>query len=119
MPNKNKKEKDLPKAGKSGKSSKDGQDVLEPEIPSKKNSLITAPSTSSSKIKVPLSQPTVKKEKRQNSSRFSITSNRELQKLSSLKVAASGQSAGSVPADVTSQPVPSSCRAPVCLFFLN
>ncbi|XP_036094130.1 serine/threonine-protein phosphatase 2A 56 kDa regulatory subunit gamma isoform isoform X3 [Rousettus aegyptiacus] len=85
MPNKNKKEKDLPKAGKSGKSSKDGQDVLEPEIPSKKNSLITAPSTSSSKIKVPLSQPTVKKEKRQNSSRFSITSNRELQKLSSLK----------------------------------
>uniref|UniRef100_A0A8C5YHV6 Protein phosphatase 2 regulatory subunit B'gamma n=1 Tax=Microcebus murinus TaxID=30608 RepID=A0A8C5YHV6_MICMU len=31
MPNKNKKEKETPKAGKSGKSSKEGQDTGEPE----------------------------------------------------------------------------------------
>ncbi|XP_053785051.1 serine/threonine-protein phosphatase 2A 56 kDa regulatory subunit gamma isoform isoform X2 [Desmodus rotundus] len=85
MPNKNKKEKELPKAGKSGKSSKEGQDVIEPEIPSRKNSLIAVPSAVSSKIKVPTPQPIVKKDKRQSSSRFSISYNRELQKLPSLK----------------------------------
>uniref|UniRef100_A0A9L0SQR5 Protein phosphatase 2 regulatory subunit B'gamma n=1 Tax=Equus caballus TaxID=9796 RepID=A0A9L0SQR5_HORSE len=85
MPNKNKKEKESPKAGKSGKSSKEGQDVVESEISSRKNSLAAVPSTVSSKIKVPVPQPIVKKDKRQNSSRFSVSNNRELQKLPSLK----------------------------------
>ncbi|XP_045678494.1 serine/threonine-protein phosphatase 2A 56 kDa regulatory subunit gamma isoform isoform X2 [Phyllostomus hastatus] len=85
MPNKTKKEKELPKAGKSGKSSKEGQDGIEPEVPSRKNSLITVPSAVSAKVKALTPQPTAKKEKRQNSSRFSITYNRELQKLPSLK----------------------------------
>ncbi|KAM5337934.1 serine/threonine-protein phosphatase 2A 56 kDa regulatory subunit gamma isoform 2-T2 [Glossophaga mutica] len=85
MPNKNKKEKELPKAGKSGKSSKEGQEVIEPEIPSRKNSLTAVPSTVSAKIKASAPQPVAKKEKRQSSSRFSITYNRELQKLPSLK----------------------------------
>ncbi|XP_062948203.1 serine/threonine-protein phosphatase 2A 56 kDa regulatory subunit gamma isoform isoform X3 [Cynocephalus volans] len=86
MPNKNKKEKESPKAGKSGKSSKEGQDTIESEpIPSRKNSLVAVPSTVSTKIKVPAPQPVAKKDKRQNSSRFSASNNRELQKLPSLK----------------------------------
>ncbi|XP_074183017.1 serine/threonine-protein phosphatase 2A 56 kDa regulatory subunit gamma isoform isoform X2 [Rhinolophus sinicus] len=85
MPNKNKKEKELPKAGKSGKSSKEGQDVIEPEIPSRKNSLIAAPASASSKVKVQIPPSAVKRDKRQNSSRFSASNNRELQKLPSLK----------------------------------
>ncbi|XP_033706498.2 serine/threonine-protein phosphatase 2A 56 kDa regulatory subunit gamma isoform isoform X5 [Tursiops truncatus] len=88
MPNKNKKEKvsqESPKAGKSGKSSKEGQDIIESEIPSRKNSLVAAPSAVSSKVKVPAPQPVVTKDKRQNSSRFSASNNRELQKLPSLK----------------------------------
>ncbi|XP_037359785.1 serine/threonine-protein phosphatase 2A 56 kDa regulatory subunit gamma isoform isoform X3 [Talpa occidentalis] len=55
------------------------------QIPSRKNSLAAPPPAVSSKIKVPLAQPILKKEKRQNSSRFSISNNRELQKLPSLK----------------------------------
>uniref|UniRef100_A0A2K6EER1 Serine/threonine-protein phosphatase 2A 56 kDa regulatory subunit n=1 Tax=Propithecus coquereli TaxID=379532 RepID=A0A2K6EER1_PROCO len=39
MPNKNKKEKETPKAGKSGKSSKEGQDAVEPEVTVLKYSL--------------------------------------------------------------------------------
>uniref|UniRef100_A0A2I2ZE44 Serine/threonine-protein phosphatase 2A 56 kDa regulatory subunit n=1 Tax=Gorilla gorilla gorilla TaxID=9595 RepID=A0A2I2ZE44_GORGO len=75
-----------PKAGKSGKSSKEGQDTVESEqISVRKNSLVAVPSTVSAKIKVPVSQPIVKKDKRQNSSRFSASNNRELQKLPSLK----------------------------------
>uniref|UniRef100_A0A8C0QET9 Serine/threonine-protein phosphatase 2A 56 kDa regulatory subunit n=1 Tax=Canis lupus familiaris TaxID=9615 RepID=A0A8C0QET9_CANLF len=85
MPNKNKKEKESPKAGKSGKSSKEGQDIIESETSSRKNNLAAPPSTVSSKIKVPVPQPIVKKEKRQNSSRFNASNNRELQKLPSLK----------------------------------
>uniref|UniRef100_A0A2K5DEC2 Protein phosphatase 2 regulatory subunit B'gamma n=1 Tax=Aotus nancymaae TaxID=37293 RepID=A0A2K5DEC2_AOTNA len=86
MPNKNKKEKESPKAGKSGKSSKEGQDTIESEqICIRKNSLVAVPSTVSAKIKVPVSQPIVKKDKRQNSSRFSASNNRELQKLPFLK----------------------------------
>ncbi|XP_043778642.1 serine/threonine-protein phosphatase 2A 56 kDa regulatory subunit gamma isoform isoform X1 [Cervus elaphus] len=85
MPNKNKKEKESPKPGKSGKSSKEGQDIIDSEIPSRKNSLIATPSAVSTKIKVPAPQPIVKKDKRQNSSRFSASNNRELQKLPSLK----------------------------------
>uniref|UniRef100_A0A2K6TKA0 Protein phosphatase 2 regulatory subunit B'gamma n=1 Tax=Saimiri boliviensis boliviensis TaxID=39432 RepID=A0A2K6TKA0_SAIBB len=74
------------KAGKSGKSSKEGQDTVESEqISVRKNSLVAVPSTVSAKIKVPVSQPIVKKDKRQNSSRFSASNNRELQKLPSLK----------------------------------
>ncbi|KAB0369046.1 hypothetical protein FD755_019051, partial [Muntiacus reevesi] len=57
----------------------------ETPIPSRKNSLIAAPSAVSTKIKVPAPQPIVKKDKRQNSSRFSASNNRELQKLPSLK----------------------------------
>ncbi|XP_076979688.1 serine/threonine-protein phosphatase 2A 56 kDa regulatory subunit gamma isoform isoform X2 [Tamandua tetradactyla] len=85
MPNKSKKEKDSPKAGKSGKSSREGQDTVESEIPSRKNSIAVPQSAVSSKIKVPVPQPIVKKDKRQNSSRFSASNNRELQKLPSLK----------------------------------
>ncbi|XP_051690757.1 serine/threonine-protein phosphatase 2A 56 kDa regulatory subunit gamma isoform isoform X2 [Oryctolagus cuniculus] len=87
MPNKNKKEKEVPKAGKSGKSSKEGQDTLDSELipSSRKNSLVAVPPTVSTKIKVPVLQPIVKKDKRQNSSRFSASNNRELQKLPSLK----------------------------------
>lgn len=76
---------ELPKAGKSGKSSKEGQDVIEPEIPSRKNSLIAAPASASSKVKVQIPPAAVKRDKRQNSSRFSASNNRELQKLPSLK----------------------------------
>ncbi|PNI97270.1 PPP2R5C isoform 26, partial [Pan troglodytes] len=72
-----------------GKSSKEGQDTVESEqISVRKNSLVAVPSTVSAKIKVPVSQPIVKKDKRQNSSRFSASNNRELQKLPSLKVEA-------------------------------
>ncbi|XP_057589951.1 serine/threonine-protein phosphatase 2A 56 kDa regulatory subunit gamma isoform isoform X2 [Hippopotamus amphibius kiboko] len=55
------------------------------QISSRKNSLVAAPSAVSSKIKVPAPQPIVKKDKRQNSCRFSTSNNRELQKLPSLK----------------------------------
>ncbi|XP_054571755.1 serine/threonine-protein phosphatase 2A 56 kDa regulatory subunit gamma isoform isoform X2 [Eptesicus fuscus] len=84
MPNKNKKEKEVPKAGKSGRGSKEAQDTVEPEISSRKSSLGSV-STISSKIKVPATQSIVKKDKRQNSSRFSASNDRELQKLPSLK----------------------------------
>ena len=73
------------KAGKSGKSSKEGQDIIESETSSRKNNLGAPPSTVSSKIKVPVAQPIVKKEKQQKSSRFNTSNNRELQKLPSLK----------------------------------
>ncbi|XP_044293053.1 serine/threonine-protein phosphatase 2A 56 kDa regulatory subunit gamma isoform isoform X3 [Varanus komodoensis] len=99
MPNKNKKEKsqEPPKAGKSGKSSKDVQDNLEIEndcavLESEKKVQVTCkksntmpPATQLAKNKVPPAQPAVKKEKRQSSSRFSISNNRELQKLPALK----------------------------------
>ncbi|CAK6431802.1 unnamed protein product [Pipistrellus nathusii] len=84
MPNKNKKEKEVPKAGKSGRSSKEAQDTVEPEISSRKSS-VGSSSAITSKIKVPATQPIVKKDKRQNSSRFSASNDRELQKLPSLK----------------------------------
>ncbi|XP_054826655.1 serine/threonine-protein phosphatase 2A 56 kDa regulatory subunit gamma isoform isoform X3 [Eublepharis macularius] len=86
MPNK-KKEKvnqEPPKAGKSGKSSKDVQDNLDIEVTGKKSNSIP-PASQLSKIKVPPPQAAVKKEKRQSSSRFSISNNRELQKLPALK----------------------------------
>ncbi|XP_040334181.1 serine/threonine-protein phosphatase 2A 56 kDa regulatory subunit gamma isoform isoform X1 [Herpailurus yagouaroundi] len=70
---------------KAGKSSKEGQDIIESEISGRKNNLPATPSTVSSKIKVPAAQPIVRRDKRQNSSRFSASNNRELQKLPSLK----------------------------------
>ncbi|XP_007433459.1 serine/threonine-protein phosphatase 2A 56 kDa regulatory subunit gamma isoform isoform X2 [Python bivittatus] len=86
MPNKNKKEKsqEPPKAGKSGKSSKDVQDNLDIEVSCKKSNTVS-PTAQLSKIKVTSTPAVAKKEKRQSSSKFSITSNRELQKLPALK----------------------------------
>uniref|UniRef100_A0ACB8G637 Uncharacterized protein n=1 Tax=Sphaerodactylus townsendi TaxID=933632 RepID=A0ACB8G637_9SAUR len=53
-------------------------------LASKKSNSVP-PATQLSKIKVPQPQTAAKKEKRQSSSRFSITSSRELQKLPALK----------------------------------
>ncbi|XP_029453815.1 serine/threonine-protein phosphatase 2A 56 kDa regulatory subunit gamma isoform isoform X5 [Rhinatrema bivittatum] len=84
MPNKNKKEKEPPKSGKSGKSGKEGQDNPEHEVSNKKTNSVP-PTAQLSKIKVPTPQAVIKKEKRQSSSRFNVSNNRELQKLSALK----------------------------------
>ncbi|KAM5129503.1 serine/threonine-protein phosphatase 2A 56 kDa regulatory subunit gamma isoform 1-T1 [Mantella aurantiaca] len=84
MPNKNKKDKEPPKAGKSGKSAKEGQENPEHEVSNKKANN-APPATQVSKIKVPTPQVVVKKEKRQSSSRFNVSNNRELQKLPALK----------------------------------
>ncbi|XP_073205767.1 serine/threonine-protein phosphatase 2A 56 kDa regulatory subunit gamma isoform isoform X2 [Lepidochelys kempii] len=84
MPNKNKKEKEPPKLGKSGKSGKDGQDNQEHEVSNKKTNS-SPPPAQLSKIKVPAPQTVLKKEKRQSSSRFNVSNNRELQKLPALK----------------------------------
>ncbi|ETE62607.1 hypothetical protein L345_11633, partial [Ophiophagus hannah] len=74
MPNKNKKEKsqEPPKVGKSGKSSKDVQDNLDIEVSCKKSNTVSS-ATQLSKIKVTSTQAAAKKEKRQSSSKFSIT----------------------------------------------
>ncbi|XP_030071400.1 serine/threonine-protein phosphatase 2A 56 kDa regulatory subunit gamma isoform isoform X2 [Microcaecilia unicolor] len=90
MPNKNKKEKEPPKSGKSGKSGKEGQDNPEHEVSNKKTNNIP-PTAQISKIKIPTPQAVVKKEKRQSSSRFNVSNNRELQKLSALKDVPSGE----------------------------
>ncbi|XP_030414600.1 serine/threonine-protein phosphatase 2A 56 kDa regulatory subunit gamma isoform isoform X2 [Gopherus evgoodei] len=84
MPNKNKKEKEPAKLGKSGKSCKDGQDNQEHEVSNKKTNSAPPPAQLS-KIKVPAPQTVLKKEKRQSSSRFNVSNNRELQKLPALK----------------------------------
>uniref|UniRef100_A0A8C5QU95 Serine/threonine protein phosphatase 2A regulatory subunit n=1 Tax=Leptobrachium leishanense TaxID=445787 RepID=A0A8C5QU95_9ANUR len=84
MPNKTKKEKEPPKAGKGVKSGKEGQDNPEHEVSNKKANS-TPPPAQVSKIKVPTPQVVVKKEKRQSSSRFNVSNNRELQKLPALK----------------------------------
>ncbi|CAI9531905.1 unnamed protein product, partial [Staurois parvus] len=84
MPNKNKKEKEPPKAGKSVKSGKEGQENPDHEVSNKKANN-TPPPAQVSKIKVPTPQTVVKKEKRQSSSRFNVSNNRELQKLPALK----------------------------------
>ncbi|XP_075471170.1 serine/threonine-protein phosphatase 2A 56 kDa regulatory subunit gamma isoform isoform X5 [Ascaphus truei] len=73
-----------PKPGKSGKSGKEGQDNPEHEVSNKKANS-TPPPTQVSKIKIPTPQNVVKKEKRQSSSRFNVSNNRELQKLAALK----------------------------------
>ncbi|KAM4663499.1 serine/threonine-protein phosphatase 2A 56 kDa regulatory subunit gamma isoform [Discoglossus pictus] len=85
MPNKNKKDKEPPKPGKSGKSGKESPDNVDHEVSNKKSNSAPPP-TQVSKIKVPTPQTVVKKEKRQSSSRFNVSNNRELQKLLALKV---------------------------------
>ncbi|XP_048456045.1 serine/threonine-protein phosphatase 2A 56 kDa regulatory subunit delta isoform-like [Rhincodon typus] len=86
MPNKNKKDKEPPKTGKSGKSgTKDAQENAEVEISNKRPNNSTPPTTQLTKIKFPGPTAVVKKEKRQSSSRFNISNNRELQKLPPLK----------------------------------
>ncbi|KAI1897868.1 hypothetical protein AGOR_G00087690 [Albula goreensis] len=88
MPNKPKKEKDSTKSAKTGKTGgKDGQENNEPEGSNRKTSgNSTPPTTQLLKGKQPGSQTPVKKEKRQSSSRFSLSNNRELQKLPAFKV---------------------------------
>ncbi|XP_043930481.1 serine/threonine-protein phosphatase 2A 56 kDa regulatory subunit gamma isoform isoform X2 [Protopterus annectens] len=83
MPNKTKKDKEPAKLGKSSKSGKDGQENQDNEVSSKK--VNSAPPATQIKIKLPTPQPVVKKEKRQSSSSFNISNNRELQKLPALK----------------------------------
>ncbi|KAJ8341658.1 hypothetical protein SKAU_G00339490 [Synaphobranchus kaupii] len=86
MPNKTKKDKESPKSGKSGKTgAKDGQENSEHEGSNKKNSNSVPPTTQLLKAKQPGLQTPVKKEKRQSSSRFSLSNNRELQKLPAFK----------------------------------
>uniref|UniRef100_A0A803Y3H3 Uncharacterized protein n=1 Tax=Meleagris gallopavo TaxID=9103 RepID=A0A803Y3H3_MELGA len=52
---------------------------------SNKKSNSSPPPAQLSKIKVPAPQTVLKKEKRQSSSRFNVSNNRELQKLPALK----------------------------------
>ncbi|XP_015205785.2 serine/threonine-protein phosphatase 2A 56 kDa regulatory subunit gamma isoform isoform X2 [Lepisosteus oculatus] len=86
MPNKAKKEKEPAKSGKTGKAGvKDGQESSEHESSNKKNSNNAPPTTQLMKVKLPGTQTAVKKEKRQSSSRFSLSNNRELQKLPAFK----------------------------------
>uniref|UniRef100_A0A2I3GXQ7 Serine/threonine-protein phosphatase 2A 56 kDa regulatory subunit n=1 Tax=Nomascus leucogenys TaxID=61853 RepID=A0A2I3GXQ7_NOMLE len=82
MPNKTRRRKNHQKQGRVEKVQKKDKTH---KFPSGKNSLVAVPSTMSAKIKVPISQPIVKKDKWQNSSRFSASNNKELQKLPSLK----------------------------------
>eukprot|EP00064_Thunnus_orientalis_P002308 superscaffoldBa00000163_g2315 len=84
MPNKTKKDKESPKSGKVGKSG--GQENSEHEQGSnRKASNSVPPTTQLLKGKQPGSQTPVKKDKRQSSSRFSLSNNRELQKLPAFK----------------------------------
>ncbi|CDQ59971.1 unnamed protein product [Oncorhynchus mykiss] len=84
MPNKAKKEKDSPKYGKVGKTG--GQENSDIEQGSnRKGSNSVPPTTQLLKGKQLGSQMPVKKDKRQSSSRFSLSNNRELQKLPAFK----------------------------------
>ncbi|XP_022622171.1 serine/threonine-protein phosphatase 2A 56 kDa regulatory subunit gamma isoform-like isoform X2 [Seriola dumerili] len=83
MPNKTKKDKESPKSGKVGKSG--GQENSEHESSNRKASNSVPPTTQLLKGKQPGSQTAVKKDKRQSSSRFSLSNNRELQKLPAFK----------------------------------
>uniref|UniRef100_A0A7N8XBI1 Serine/threonine protein phosphatase 2A regulatory subunit n=1 Tax=Mastacembelus armatus TaxID=205130 RepID=A0A7N8XBI1_9TELE len=83
MPNKTKKDKESPKSGKVGKSG--GQENSEHESSNRKTSNSVPPTTQLLKGKQPGSQTPVKKDKRQSSSRFSLSNNRELQKLPAFK----------------------------------
>ncbi|KAL3971592.1 thrombospondin type-1 domain-containing protein 4 [Sarotherodon galilaeus] len=96
MPNKTKKEKETTKSAKSStknsNSSGSGKDVTpensdesQQQSGSKRPSNSTPPPTQLNKIKYSGGPQLVKKERRQSSSRFSLTKNRELQKLPALK----------------------------------
>ncbi|XP_035631119.1 serine/threonine-protein phosphatase 2A 56 kDa regulatory subunit gamma isoform-like isoform X2 [Oncorhynchus keta] len=79
MPNKAKKEKE------SGKVVKTGGQENDHEGSNRKGSNSVPPATQLLKGKQPSSQTPVKKDKRQSSSRFSLSNNRELQKLPAFK----------------------------------
>uniref|UniRef100_A0A8C5HJ50 Serine/threonine protein phosphatase 2A regulatory subunit n=1 Tax=Gouania willdenowi TaxID=441366 RepID=A0A8C5HJ50_GOUWI len=83
MPNKTKKDKDSTKSGKVAKSG--GQENSEHESSNRKTSNSVPPTTQLLKGKQPGSQTPVKKDRRQSSSRFSLSNNRELQKLPAFK----------------------------------
>ncbi|KAG7233247.1 hypothetical protein INR49_007326 [Caranx melampygus] len=95
MPNKTKKEKETTKSAKSStknnNSSKDtatennDEAQQQQQSGSKRPSNSTPPPTQLNKIKYSGGPQLVKKERRQSSSRFSLTKNRELQKLPALK----------------------------------
>ncbi|KAM8852640.1 serine/threonine-protein phosphatase 2A 56 kDa regulatory subunit delta isoform [Synchiropus picturatus] len=94
MPNKVKKEKETSKSAKSGVKNSGGggeRDAAEnseesqQQSGSKRASNSTPPPTQLNKIKYSGGPQLVKKERRQSSSRFSLTRNRELQKLPALK----------------------------------
>ncbi|XP_047459086.1 serine/threonine-protein phosphatase 2A 56 kDa regulatory subunit delta isoform isoform X2 [Mugil cephalus] len=90
MPNKTKKEKETSKSSKSSKnnnsSGKDNvPDNTDEQGASKRPSTSTPPPTQLNKIKYSGGAQLVKKERRQSSSRFSLTKNRELHKLPALK----------------------------------
>ncbi|XP_053744336.1 serine/threonine-protein phosphatase 2A 56 kDa regulatory subunit gamma isoform-like isoform X2 [Synchiropus splendidus] len=81
MPNKTK--KDTPKSGKVGKSG--GQENSDHENSSRKSGNSVPPTTQLLKGKQPGSLTPVKKDKKQSSSCFSLSNNRELQKLPAFK----------------------------------
>ncbi|XP_068457984.1 serine/threonine-protein phosphatase 2A 56 kDa regulatory subunit delta isoform isoform X3 [Clinocottus analis] len=87
MPNKAKKEKETAKCAKSSmKSSKDTEDSDQQQCKrASSSSSNTPPATQLNKMKYSAGPQLVKKERRQSSSRFSLTKNRELQKLPALK----------------------------------
>uniref|UniRef100_A0A3B3CR79 Uncharacterized protein n=1 Tax=Oryzias melastigma TaxID=30732 RepID=A0A3B3CR79_ORYME len=72
------------KSAKSSKSSSSGKDAAS-ENSDERSSNSTPPPTQLNKIKYSGGPQLVKKERRQSSSRFSLTRNRELQKLPALK----------------------------------
>nr|XP_040016825.1 protein phosphatase 2, regulatory subunit B', gamma b isoform X2 [Gasterosteus aculeatus aculeatus] len=83
MPNKTKKDKESVKSGKAGKGG--GQENSEHESANRKANNNVPPTTQLLKGKQPGSQTPVKKDKRPSSSRFSLSNNRELQKLPAFK----------------------------------
>ncbi|XP_014828278.1 PREDICTED: serine/threonine-protein phosphatase 2A 56 kDa regulatory subunit delta isoform [Poecilia mexicana] len=93
MPNKPKKEKESSKSSKTPKNSssvKDGgpenpEEVQQQQSGNKRASCSTPPPTQLNKIKYSGGPTLLKKERRQSSTRFSLTKNRELQKLPALK----------------------------------
>ncbi|XP_016522064.1 serine/threonine-protein phosphatase 2A 56 kDa regulatory subunit delta isoform [Poecilia formosa] len=93
MPNKPKKEKESSKSSKTSKNSssvKDGgpenpEEVQQQQSGNKRASCSTPPPTQLNKIKYSGGPTLLKKERRQSSTRFSLTKNRELQKLPALK----------------------------------
>ncbi|XP_078144782.1 serine/threonine-protein phosphatase 2A 56 kDa regulatory subunit delta isoform [Centroberyx gerrardi] len=94
MPNKTKKEKETTKSAKSTKNSNsssgkdaaaENSDEAQQQSGSKRPSNSTPPPTQLNKIKYSGGPQLVKKERRQSSSRFNLTKNRELQKLPALK----------------------------------